>query len=141
MSRFQNPYRLASHAQEPRPSHAFIALHRCVESLARLTGESFTSIFDRVAVQHGFSRLPENWPGAEQIRLASRQISRWRDEYLKNLSLLVAERRAQKKSGRRHFARTQLELLEQKRRLQNQAWPEVGNWGWRKHALNLTSGS
>ena len=131
MSRFNNPYRQASRAQGPRPSHAFIALHRCVESLARLTGESFVEIFAQLELQYGFSREPHSWPGAEQIRLASRQIRLRREHYLATLGRLMAERRQQKRSGQRHFAGSPLEMLEEKRRLQNQNWPAVGCWGWK----------
>jgi hypothetical protein len=50
------------------PSHAFIALHRCVEANARLTGEKFSSIFNRLEELYNFNRKEEVfWPSLNQM--------------------------------------------------------------------------
>ncbi|MGB1014807.1 MAG: hypothetical protein ACPG4T_11785, partial [Nannocystaceae bacterium] len=74
MSSFHGCARLALGASGKRPSHAWIALHRCVEALARQTGEPFTSIFDRIGRAHGFGRAPARWPNATQIRAAAADL-------------------------------------------------------------------
>lgn len=110
-------------------SYAWIALHRCIEANARLTGERFSEIFARLGAEYGFSREPAAWPDAARMRLAVTQLQRERDAYLAELNARIAARRAEKRLGKRHNRDTRLaELL---RRKGAHVAPQVGCWGWR----------
>ncbi len=140
MSRFRVSARVVTGAG----SYAWIAFHRCVEALSRLTGESFTDLFERVAAKHAFGRAPADWPNDKQLLAAQRDIAGERTAYLARLRTLIARRRQEKRRGIRHRRDSELEQLEALRRAHNDAMPRVGYWGWRARRLaesEPTSGS
>ena len=130
MSRFNVCYRYVASCESPRPSHAFIDFHWCVEAMARLTGEPFASIFERLGKKHGFGRRRSQWPNAEQLRAAVEDLRNEREEYLKRLRILQQERRRAKRFGR-PYKRGELEEMEARRARHNNAMPSPGYWGWR----------
>lgn len=132
MACFRGCARRALAAAGDRPSHAWIALHHCVESLARLTGEPFTKIFARLEAAHNFGRQPARWPSAAQIRAAAADLVAEHQAYLARYNALVARRRDEKKAGFRHRRYGELERLEAIRQAHNHALPKVGYWGWRR---------
>lgn len=126
MSKFS---RCAHTVMSDTPSYAWIALHRCIEANARLTGERFSNIFARVGAEYGFGRQPAAWPDAARMRLAVAQLQRERDAYLKELNARIAARRAEKQAGQRHNRDQRLtEMLNLKGA---HIVPQVGCWGWR----------
>lgn len=129
MGKFNVCLRVARRAG-PRPSHAWIALHRCIEAQARLTGEAFRSIFDRLAAAHGFGRGPGEWPSGPQIRAAAEALALERARFLAELHAREAARRLEKRRGLRD--NRDLRLAEIARRQAAHAVPEVGPWGWRR---------
>ena len=118
-------------ASNDSPSgHAWIAFHRCVEAYARLTGEPFCVVFDRLARAHGFSRRRKA-PAPSQLKAAVEQLQAERRAYLDRQAELVAARRAAKARGQRH-QRSPLDEQEARRRAYVEAVPQVGFWGWRR---------
>lgn len=130
MSRFRVCARWALHATDPHPSHAFIALLRCVEALARLTGEPYSAIVERLGAVHGFGTSPRAWPRAAQIRAAAAQLVEEREAWLADYRAHVAARKARKALGDRRRGGP-LASLEQRRERHNARCPHVGYWGWR----------
>lgn len=112
-----------------RPSHAWIALHRCVEANARLTGEPFEAIFTRLEQAHGFGRDPDRWPDAGRIRAAVDQLQVERDAFLAELDARAEIRRAEKRAGQRENGDERLRQM--CARQQAHSVPTVGYWGWR----------
>lgn len=114
-------------------SYAWIALHRCVEANARLTGERFGSIFARLSVAHGFGRAPADWPDIGRMRLAVRQLQREREAWLTERKAREAARRADKRAGKR--INDDVRLTEMRARQGGHIVPRVGCWGWRMRRL------
>ena len=127
MSRFGSNVKLA---RCRGVSYAWIGLHRCVESLANLTGEPFRAIFARLEAAHGFSRTDRSrWPDLRQIHAAADQVAAEHAAWMDELRVLIAERKAQKRAGRRHRRDGRLEEMQR----QGGAVPRVGGpWAWRK---------
>jgi hypothetical protein len=130
VSRFTVSARRALQAEEPSPSHAFIALLRCIEALSRLTGEPYSAILERVAAMHRFGTSPGAWPRAIQIRAAASQLVAEREAWLGHYRTLVAARKLRKSLGDRRRGGP-LGALEQARERHNARSPHVGYWGWR----------
>ena len=131
MSGFNVCIRVALSATGPKPSHAWMAQHRCVEALARLTGEPFTEIMHRLGRTHGFSRARSSWPSAERIRDAAAQLQEERSAWLDTYDRLAAESRERKRRGDRRGVAA-LEQMEAARQVHNSLQPRVGYWGWRE---------
>ena len=112
-------------------SHAWIALHRCVETNARLTGETFNSIFTRLEEVFSFNRTEKAlWPRLLQIHEAAKQLKNERQLFLDELNALVQERKFEKQQGKRKNKSLRLkEICDKQSRHQI---PKVGFWGWRK---------
>ena len=128
MGKFNVCYKVATGTEA---SYAWIALHRCVEANARLTGETFRSIFSRLEETHGFSR--ENlsqWPDLSQIHAAAEQLRGERNAWLQEWNELIAQRRIEKQSGQRQLSHGRLKELSLKQ--QSHSVPFMGCWGWRK---------
>ena len=130
MSRFKVCARTALGASGPRPSHAWIALLRCVEALARLTGEPYREILARLGQRHGFGSSPSAWPSAAQIRAAASDLVEEREAHLSEYRALVAARKARKARGDRRGG-GRLAELEARHEAHNLRQPRVGYWGWR----------
>ncbi len=130
MSRFTVCARLALQAADPHPSHAWIALLRCIEGLARLTGEPYSAILERLGALHRFGSSPGAWPRAAQIRAAATQLVEEREAWLARHRALVAARKARKALGDRRRGEP-LASLERRRNQHNARCPQVGYWGWR----------
>ncbi|MEM7154062.1 MAG: hypothetical protein AAF799_14525 [Myxococcota bacterium] len=111
-------------------SYDWIDFHRCVEGLARLTGEPFTAVFARLEKQHGFGRRPGSWPDGSTLRAATRQLVEEREAWLARYRAFVEQRRREKKQGLRHRRREPLEELEASRRQHAAFRPRLGYWGW-----------
>ena len=120
-------------------SHAWIGLHRCVESNARLTGETFNSIFYRIEETFSFKRTDKNlWPNLAQIREAAWQLKKERKLYLDELQILVEKRKVEKKHGKRENTDSRLNLMCEERNQHH--IPRVGFWGWKKgRKMNKTN--
>lgn len=131
MSSFNSCYRELKRFAAFSPSHAWIYLHWCVESYARLTGQTFTAVFAELEEMFGFQReIKRNWPSAEQILKAADYLNQERTIFLENYNRLIAERKKQKKAGVRHPLNDELDLIARKQ--QAAIFPEVGIWGWKK---------
>lgn len=97
MSKFNYSYKLIPKSDV---SHAWIHLHRCVESYARSTGETFSNIFERIEKKFKFERTdPRKWPDINQILQSADFLKTERDEFLKELNQLIGERKEEKKKG------------------------------------------
>lgn len=130
VSRFRVCARTALGASGPRPSHAWIALLRCIEALSRLTGEPYREILARLGQRYGFGSSRSAWPDAAQIRAAAEDLVAEREVYLSEYRALVAERKARKARGdRRRGGR--LAQFEARHNTHNLHQPRVGYWGWR----------
>ena len=111
-------------------SHAWIALHRCVEANARLTGEPFRSIFSRLESLFSFKRTDtERWPDLDRIRAAAKQLERERNLFLEEYNALIDKRKREKRQGKRLFEKGTLRELCERQNKHNV--PKVGFWGWR----------
>ena len=131
MSNFNSCYRELKRLAEFSPSHAWIYLHWCVESYARLTGQTFTALFSELEEKFGFHReIQRKWPSAEQILKAADYLNQERTIFLENYNRLIAERKKQKKSGIRHQINDELNQISHKQ--QAAIFPKVGIWGWKK---------
>ncbi|MDF1548734.1 MAG: hypothetical protein P1P88_13000 [Bacteroidales bacterium] len=116
-------------------SHTWIALHRCVEANARLTGETFTSIFSRLEAAFLFKRTEKTeWPDLTQIQEAARQLGRERKLFLDELNALIQQRKREKKYGKRENSGFRLDEIYNKQ--SHCKIPKVGYWGWRKKREN-----
>ena len=124
-------FRVCRRVVETGPvSYAWIALHRCVEANARLTGEPFTAIFDRLEHRHNFKRTDlKRWPNLQQIQAAAATLQAERDNWLAEWNRLVVARKIEKRAGKRHRRNGRLEELV--RRQREHKVPSVGAWGWR----------
>lgn len=99
MSKFNYCYKLVLKSDV---SHAWIHLHRCVEAYARTTGETFSSIFDRIEKKFKFERQnPHRWPDLTEILKAADYLKSDRDDFLEELNRLIEERKNEKKKGMR----------------------------------------
>lgn len=118
-------------AKNSSVSHTWIALHRCVESNAQLTGEPFSSIFSRLEKAHGFSRSnSKEWPGLAQIHAAADQLKHERTAWKKELSALIKQRKVEKQKGIRQLPEGRLkEMTQQQNRYVHRP---LGYFGWRK---------
>ena len=132
MGSFKSSYKTA---MGKSVSHAWIALHRCVEANARLTGENFSSIFARLEETFAFKRTEKaEWPNLLQIQEAGKQLKKERERFLQELNELVKKRKIEKKQGKRENKNLNLKEI-----VDNQSQhqiPKVGFWGWRKKRKN-----
>jgi hypothetical protein len=129
MGKFNVCARVARAGGHP-PSHAWIALHRCVEANARLTGEPFGVIFARLERAHRFGRAPDRWPDAACIRVAVDRLQAERDAFLAELNARAQARRAEKRAGLRENRDARLTQLCEQQAAHHV--PTVGYWGWRR---------
>lgn len=114
-----------------KPSYAWIALHRCVEANARLTGETFTSIFKRLEDRYKFKReVSSKWPSIKQINDCAIQLKLERTNWLTEMNELIEERKREKKRGAR--SNTNRRLAEMARCQREYNPPHVGIWGWKR---------
>jgi len=118
------------------PSHAFIALHRCVEANARLSGETFSSIFTRLEKLYGFNRKEKSlWPLLKQMSDSVDLLEKERNIFLDEMNKLIKKRRIEKKNGIRQFKENKLNKIAKQQN--NHSIPKLGFWGWRKLRENL----
>ena len=116
-------------------SHAWIHLHRCVEALARTTGESYNNIFSRIENEFKFSRTNKRqWPDITTITAAANYLKIERDTFLIVLNNCIAERKKEKKNGIRYAQNEQFILINKKQ--QAYIHIKMRPYGWRKRRQN-----
>lgn len=114
MSKFNSSYKrlLTSDA-----SHAWSFLHCCVECFARTTGETFTSIFERLEVMFSFKRNDYlNWPNLKSIIIIATYLKLERDAFLAKMKVFIAKRKQEKRKGIRITSNEFLPLLQKQTR-------------------------
>jgi len=128
MGKFNSSYKTA---MGKSVSHAWIALHRCVEANARLTGEGFCAIFARLEVEFSFMRTEkESFPNLYQIQEAAMLLKKERKMFVDELKMLEQERKIEKKEGKRKNNIRRLKQICEKQ--SKHKIPSLGFWGWRK---------
>ncbi len=136
MSKFASSYKLAiGYARGNDASHCWIALHRCVEALARSKGQSFNSIFEHLEKQFFFKRKNKaQWPSIENMLMAAYYLKAERDIFLETLNFETKIRKIEKKQGKRWSQNKEfLELSHQQNAYKQ---PRVGYWGWKNRTEN-----
>ncbi len=132
MSKFNCSYRLVLRfANNYFASHAWIALHRCVEALAYTKGEKFNDIFEVLEKEFHFERKDKNkFPNAETILKCANFLKNERDIFLEKMNVLIQKRKIEKKQGKR--ISNNKEFLSFFHKKGNYSQPKVGFWGWEK---------
>ncbi|MFO0573097.1 MAG: hypothetical protein U1A78_03795 [Polyangia bacterium] len=113
-------------------SHAWIDLHRLVESFSVLCGQRFDEVFYGLEREHGFHRYPGRWPALPTIRAAAETLAAARAERLRALALWIAEAKARKRAGRRTDPPAELQEHERAAREVSHRRPRLGPWGWKR---------
>lgn len=113
-------------------SHAWIELHRLVESYSVLCGRRFDEVFHILEREHRFQRYPGRWPSLPTIQAAAETLAVARARLLRERELLIAETKARKRAGRRTDAPEELRAQEQAMYEAGSRRPWVGPWGWRR---------
>lgn len=132
MSKFNCSYRLVLRFANNRlTSHAWIALHRCVEALAHTKGEKFSNIFEVLEAAFHFERKDKNkFPNAETILKCANFLKNERDVFLEKMNILIQNRKIEKKQGKR--ISNNKEFLKICHQQNSYIQPKVGFWGWEK---------
>jgi hypothetical protein len=111
-------------------SHAWIALHRCVEALAHTKGEAFNNIFEFLEKEFLFERKnKDKLPTPETIIKCVEYLKIERDIFLEKLNIEIQKRKIEKKQGKRNS--TENFFLGICHKQTNYTQPKVGFWGWR----------
>ncbi len=111
-------------------SHAWIHLHRCVEALARTTGETYSSIFARIEKEFKFDRKhPHKWPDLQKIILIAKKLKDERDSSIQRLNTLIDERKNEKILGK--CTSTNMEFLQITKMQAQYIQPKMKPWGWK----------
>jgi hypothetical protein len=112
-------------------SHAWIALHRCVEAFAHTKGETFNSIFNILEKEFNFERKNKNnFPDAKTIEKCAVYLKAERDIFLEKMNFEIQNRKIEKKQGKRKSNNKEFLALCHKKGSYMQ--PKVGFWGWEK---------
>ena len=130
MARFRVVARHVLGSEEATSGHVWMAFHRCVEAMSRLSGETFTALFARLGAAHGFRRQPP--PPVAPLQAAVRDLIGERAALLTARAQFIAQRRREKAAGRRQARAEALDALEARHRQLTAQQPLVGYWGWAK---------
>lgn len=139
MSKFNRCYSLViDYASHDYTSHAWIALHRCVEALARTKGETFNSTFEDLEKIFSFERQDKDkWPSAETIANCAMYMKSQRTLFLQELHTEIQQRKTEKQQGKRNSSNSRfLALCHQQNK---HTPPQVGYWGWQKLRMDKQS--
>lgn len=131
MGKFNCSYRLVlKYAKYNDASHAWIALHRCVEAFAHTKGEKFNHIFKVLEKEFYFEREDKNnFPNAKTIEKCAIYLKTERDIFLEKLNFEIQKRKIEKKQGKRKSNNKEFLALCHKKG--NYTQPKVGFWGWK----------
>ena len=137
MSKFKCSYRLVEKfAKMGSTSHAWIALHRCVEACASTKGQSFQATFEVLEAKFTFERKNNSLDIQTILRCAS-FLKEDRHSFLEKLNREIVIRKMEKKAGKRLSSNSAfLEICHAQNTYKK---PKVGFWGWRRFRdSNLT---
>lgn len=132
MSKFNCSYKLViKYTSTHSTSNAWIALHRCVEALARTKGVSFNHIFEVLETTFLFERKHKhNFPNADTIKKSAKYLKLERNIFLEKVNAEIKIRIIEKELGKRTSSnQTFLAICQQQN---NYKQPRVGYWGWEK---------
>jgi len=113
-------------------SHAWVHLHRCVESLGRTTGENYSSIFTRVEKVFKFDRTnPQKLLDLQTIQKIAQHLKQERDFFLQELNKHIEVRINEKKKGLRFSSNEQfIKIIKQQ---QSYKPEKMRPFGWREN--------
>jgi hypothetical protein len=127
LSKFSSHYRVLMNSDA---SHAWVHLHRCVETYSRTTRETFNSIFNRIEKEFNIDRsIRHKWPTLSQMHVIAAKLKKEREDYLIRMMKLIKERREEKKAGKRNSTNTK--FIELTHKQTNHESSKKKFWYWR----------